>query len=672
MNAAHQHWSKWVSWSIAAASILVSVLAPIVVVGGWSDADIGDSLVTVVGTVLFLLVGPVYGVVGAAIVSNQQGNSIGWVMMFVSLGMTATVLVEILVPVSKPDQVSVVAAILLVLGGLAWVFFIFPVFHLMLTFPTGRALSPTWRPFLLLELLALAFILFTGLFGETVSALDGRWTVENPLGFIPEIWDDGPAGPMFQASLLVLLGAGLVSMLLRFRHASAIERQQLKSLVFAVAFFAFVFAALASISGGEDSQLVEVLLPLSLTGIGLAVGVAVLRYGLYDIDRIISRTVAYGLVAVTLTVAYLAVVLGVGAFVTTVGPSDVGAVNLPVVATALVALAFQPVRQRALRVANGLVFGRRRTPYEALAGVGGGRLDELLPQVARLAMESTAARRAIVWLSHGVELRAAATFPDDGSLPDPVPLDDGQLLVVPDQAYTVPMTHQDDLLGAITVVMGLGENLPADDSRLLYDLAAHAAVTLRGVLDATPLPAGVVTFLMTDIEGSTRLWEDEPDAMAAALRDHDSVVRQVVAGGGGVLVKWRGEGDSTFSVFTNAAEAVATAAALQDSIGRHPWPTSRPVSIRAALHTGEAQLRDRDYFGQTVNRCARLRLLARGGQTLVSAATRELARQGLPETVTFNDLGEHQLKDMSEPERVYEVVARALAVSDARAHSDGK
>jgi class 3 adenylate cyclase len=672
MNTAHQHWSKWVSWSIAAASILVSVLAPIVVVAGWSDADIGDSLVTVVGTVLFLLVGPVYGVVGAAIVSNQKGNSIGWVMMFVSLGMTATVLVEILVPVSKPDQVSVVAAILLVLGGLAWVFFIFPVFHLMLTFPTGRALSPAWRPFLLLELLALAFILFTGLFGETVSAPDGRWTVDNPLGFIPEIWDSGPAGPMFQASLLALLVAGLVSMALRFRRASAIERQQLKSLVFAVAFFAFVFGALALISGGEDSQLVEVLLPLSITGIGLAVGVAVLRYGLYDIDRIISRTVAYGLVAVTLTVAYLAVVLGVGAFVTTVGPSDVGAVNLPVVATALVALAFQPVRQRALRVANGLVFGRRRTPYEALAGVGGGRLDELLPQVARLAMESTAARRAIVWLSHGVELRAAAIFPDDGSLPDPVPLDDGHLLVVLDQAHTVPMTHQDDLLGAITVVMGLGENLPADDRRLLNDLAAHAAVTLRGVLDTTPLPAGIVTFLMTDIEGSTRLWEDDPEAMAAALRDHDSMVRQVVAGGGGVLVKWRGEGDSTFSVFTNAAEAVATAAALQDSISRHPWLTSWPVSIRAALHTGEAELRDRDYFGQTVNRCARLRLLARGGQTLVSAATRELARQGLPETVTFKDLGEHQLKDMSEPERVYEVVAKALAVSDALAHSDGQ
>jgi hypothetical protein len=86
--------------------------------------------------------------------------------MFVALGMTASVLAELLVPVSKPEQVSVIAAILLVLGGLAWVFFIFPVFHLMLTFPTGRALSRAWRPFLLLELLALAFVLSPGCLGR--------------------------------------------------------------------------------------------------------------------------------------------------------------------------------------------------------------------------------------------------------------------------------------------------------------------------------------------------------------------------------------------------------------------------------------------------------------------------------------------------------------------------
>jgi hypothetical protein len=354
VNAANQQWSRWVSWSIAGAAILVSVLAPIVVVGGWSDADIGDSLITVVGTVVFLLVGPVYGVVGAAIVSNQKRNSIGWVMMFVALGMTAGVLAETLVPVSKPEQVSVIAAILLVLGGLAWVFFIFPVFHLMLTFPTGRALSRAWRPFLLLELLALAFVFLTGLFGETVSALDGMWTVDNPLGFIPDLWDGELVSTLFQASLLVLLGAGLASMVLRFLRASAIERQQLKSLVFAVAFFTFVFTAMALISGGEDSQLVEVLLPLSLIGIGLAVGVAVLRYRLYEIDRFVSRTVTY-----TVVVGLLAGIVAVVA--ATIGTRFES--PLIVAGTTLaVAAGFNPLRRQVQRIVE-LRFNRSR--YDA-------------------------------------------------------------------------------------------------------------------------------------------------------------------------------------------------------------------------------------------------------------------------------------------------------------------
>ena len=162
---------------------------------------------------------------------------------------------------------------------------------------------------------------------------------------------------------------------------------------------------------------------------------------------------------------------------------------------------------------------------------------------------------------------------------------------------------------------------------------------------------------MTDIEGSTSLWEDDAETMAVALRTHDAMARRIVGDGGGVLVKWRGEGDSTFSVFTNAGQAVLTAMTLQEAIRGHDWGTVRPISIRAALHTGEAELRERDYFGQTVNRCARLRSLAKGGQTLVSAATRELAREGLSTELRFADLGQHQLKDVSEPEQVYEVTA---------------
>jgi class 3 adenylate cyclase len=367
--------------------------------------------------------------------------------------------------------------------------------------------------------------------------------------------------------------------------------------------------------------------------------------------------VAYALVVAILTGGYLAVVVGMGAVVDRWAPSLGGGLDLPlpIVATALIAFAFQPVRRRALGLANRWVYGKRRTPYEALAGVGGDSLEELLPQIARLATESTAARQALIWLFTGTELQPAAVFPDDSSLPPPVPLDGGDIPATLDDGQIFPLSHQDDLLGALTVRMGAGEELTADDSRLLADLAAHAAVTLKGVLDAVPLPTGIVTFLMTDIEGSTRLWEEDPEAMAEALREHDRLVRQTVTDHGGLLVKWRGEGDSTFSVFTNAVKGIGAAAALQEAFGRHEWPTPRPLSVRAALHTGQAELRERDYFGQAVNRCARLRSLARGGQTLVSTATRELVREDLPKTLTLIDLGERQLRDMSEPEHVYQV-----------------
>lgn len=98
--------------------------------------------------------------------------------------------------------------------------------------------------------------------------------------------------------------------------------------------------------------------------------------------------------------------------------------------------------------------------------------------------------------------------------------------------------------------------------------------------------------------------------------------------------------------------------ALQEAIQSYRWDLARPISIRAALHTGEAELRERDYFGQTVNRCARIRSLVRGGQTLVSAATRELIRSVPLETLAFKDLGEHPLRDFKEPEHIYEVIAR--------------
>src|SRR6186997_1442389 len=149
------------------------------------------------------------------------------------------------------------------------------------------------------------------------------------------------------------------------------------------------------------------------------------------------------------------------------------------------------------------------------------------------------------------------------------------------------------------------------------------------------LPTGTVTFLFTDIEGSTQLWEQHPSAARAALVRHDALVEQVVVEHDGYLVRPRGEGDSRFAVFARATDAVAAAATLQQALHAEPWPTPAPLRVRMALHTGEADLREGDYYGSAVNRCARLRSLASGGQTLLSQVTHGLVRDVLPPDVTL-------------------------------------
>ncbi|BBY42410.1 hypothetical protein MCEL_07050 [Mycolicibacterium celeriflavum] len=164
-----------------------------------------------------------------------------------------------------------------------------------------------------------------------------------------------------------------------------------------------------------------------------------------------------------------------------------------------------------------------------------------------------------------------------------------------------------------------------------------------------------VTFLLTDIEGSTAAWEADPDAMALALARHDELVEQVVTSRGGRLVKTRGEGDATFSVFDRPSAASAAAIELQEAIRHEPWALQEPIRIRVALHTGEVELRDGDYFGRAVNRAARLRSLATGGQILCSGATAELVIDSLSDDVVLADLGMRQLRNLARPEHVFEL-----------------
>jgi len=167
------------------------------------------------------------------------------------------------------------------------------------------------------------------------------------------------------------------------------------------------------------------------------------------------------------------------------------------------------------------------------------------------------------------------------------------------------------------------------------------------------LPTGVVTFLLTEVVGSTKLWEDDAAGMAAATRALDAEVARIVAEAHGHVVKPRGEGDSHFTVFAEAADAVRAAAALL---------RARPggLPVKASAHTGPAELRDGDYYGPPVNRCARLRAAAHAGQGVLTAAAAAATGERLPLDLRLRPLGVHFLKDLARPEYPYQIVGNGL------------
>jgi class 3 adenylate cyclase len=177
------------------------------------------------------------------------------------------------------------------------------------------------------------------------------------------------------------------------------------------------------------------------------------------------------------------------------------------------------------------------------------------------------------------------------------------------------------------------------------------------------LPAGTVTFLLTDIEGSTRLWETESEAMTVALQRHDRLLAEVIAEHGGVVVISRGEGDSFFAVFPSAVSAVEAAAVCQLRLGREARPTGSALRVRMGLHTGEWRVRGADQLDHApINRCARVRAAAHGGQVLVTKATRDLVDGRLSSGLGLKRLGEFRLRDLAEPELIFQLTHAELPV----------
>ena len=198
---------------------------------------------------------------------------------------------------------------------------------------------------------------------------------------------------------------------------------------------------------------------------------------------------------------------------------------------------------------------------------------------------------------------------------------------------------------------------PRELERLLADdLAVLLSEHFAGEGGGAELPAGTVTFLLTDIEGSTRLWESVPDAMEVALERHNRLLPEVIEEHGGVVVTSRGEGDSVFAAFPSAVAAVEAAGACQLRLNGQVWPAGAALRVRMGLHTGEAHVQDGDYVDHApINRCARVKAAAHGGQVLVTQATRDLVAGRLGGGFGLKKLGEFRLRDLAGPELIYQL-----------------
>jgi class 3 adenylate cyclase len=207
-----------------------------------------------------------------------------------------------------------------------------------------------------------------------------------------------------------------------------------------------------------------------------------------------------------------------------------------------------------------------------------------------------------------------------------------------------------------TLVEGLGIEPSRQLVELQRSVLAHESLDedeLEASRPVVPRPLGVVTFFLTDIVGSTSIWENAPDEMPGSLERHNRILQDAVELNDGVFLKAKGEGDSTFSVFARATDAVSAARDAQTVLLREPWPASTPIRVRMAIHTGESVERDGDYFGRTVNRAARMRAIADASQILMSQATAQLVADSLPARCELREMGVQHLRDLARPEVVY-------------------
>jgi signal transduction histidine kinase len=416
-----------------------------------------------------------FPIVGLLITSRRPENAVGWLLLGIGFvwclptsGYATYGMIQH--PGALPGA-DVVAAI----DGVTWV----PAIGLMgiflvLLFPDGHLPSPRWRWLAWASAVVLIADSLTILFGPGLMTDSSFPSVVNPLG----IRAIGPALDVVRLTIVLIpifMVAAAISLIGRYRRARGLDRLQLKWLVTAVAAIASIYlmAMIASFGfappGSQQPTWVTVVEDVALFSfclVPIAIGFAALRYRLYDIDVVINKTVVYGALAAFITVVYVGIVVGVGRLL----PSGSN-VTLSIVATAVVAIAVQPVRERIQRIANRLVYGARATPYEVMAGfshrlAGTLSVDQVLPEMAEAAARGVGAERGSVALVLP-EGERVVDWPDRAG-------EDGTVT-------TIPVVYHGEEIGRISIAKPPNETLSPAEQRLLRDLASQAGLALHNV-----------------------------------------------------------------------------------------------------------------------------------------------------------------------------------------------
>jgi signal transduction histidine kinase len=376
----------------------------------------------------------------------------------------------------------------------------------LLLFPDGRLLSRRWR-------WAVAGGLVATVGGSIAQALkpgplENFSLIENPIAI--EGWDPDSADSLL-GLLLVAIVVAVASLVIRFRLSTGLERQQIKVVAFAGVGMAVAMVTNGVVegvvgvgeTGGAANKAAQILTIVGMTSLPLAAGVAVLRYGLYEIDVVINKTLVYAALAAFITAVYAGLVVGVGALI-----GDRSNLAMSMVAAGIVALAFQPVRERVQRTANRLVYGERATPYEVLSAFAAHlgetvATEEHLVEMARLLGEATGAAGTEVRLRIGGDLEPAAVWGAGAAVPDLV----------------VPVVHHGDDLGALAITKPPREPLSGVEEKLVRDLAGQAGLVLRNVRLIADLRASRQRLVVAQDEERRRLERNL----------HDGAQQQLVA-----------------------------------------------------------------------------------------------------------------------------------------------